>query len=64
MSEPREVAHGLPQRSFLGPALFNMYIRDLPSVPRLCSLTSYVDDSQLYFSFRVQETKAAKMNLI
>ena len=64
VSDPREVAHGVPLGSILGPALFNTYITNLPSVPRLCSLKSYVDDSQLYFSFRVQETEVAKLHLI
>ena len=60
----REVVHGVPQVSTLGPALFNIYINDLPSVPSLCSLRSYVDDSQLYFSFRVQEAEVARVHLI
>ena len=64
VSDPREVAHGVPQGSILGPALFNIYINDLPSVLSLCSLKSYVDDSQLHFSFRVQETEVAKVYLI
>ena len=64
VSDLREVVHGVPQGSILGPALFNIYINDLPSVPNLCSLKSYVDDSQLYFSFRVQETEVAKVHLI
>ena len=51
VSAPREEAHGVPQGSILGPALFNIYINDFPSVPRLCSLKRYVDDSQLYFFF-------------
>ena len=61
VSDLREVVHGVPQGSSLGPALFNIYINDLPN---LCSLKSYVDDSQLYFSFRVKETKVAEVHLI
>ena len=56
VSDPCQVAYGVPQGSILGPALFNIYINDLPAVPNLCSLKSYVDDSQLYLSFPVQET--------
>ena len=51
VSGPCHVAYGEPQGSILGPALFNIYINDLPAVPNLCSLKSYVDDSQLYSIF-------------
>jgi len=54
VSDPRQVAYGVPQGSILLPALFNSYINDTPAVPNLCSLKSYVDDSQLYLSFPVQ----------
>lgn len=54
VSDPLQVAYGLPQGSILGPALFNIYINDFPAVPNLCSLKSYVDDSQLYLSLAVQ----------
>ena len=56
VSDPRQVAYGVPQGSILGPDLFNIYINDLPAAPNLCLLKSYVDDSQLYLSFPVQET--------
>ena len=61
-SDPRQVAYGVPQESILVPALFNIYINDLPAVPNLCSLKSYVDDSQLYLSIPVQETAMAVEN--
>ena len=53
VSDAREVAQSVPQGSIWGPVLLNIYINDFPRVPRLCSLKSYVDDLQLYFSFRV-----------
>ena len=58
-SEPRLVSYGVPQGSILRPALFNIYINDLPSVPKVGSLECYVDDSQLYLSFAVRDTTLA-----
>ena len=49
----------LKGRSWGQPVLIYIYINDLPAVPNLCSLKSYVDDSQLYLSFPVQETAMA-----
>ena len=52
------ITHGVPQGSILGPALFNLYINDLPAVPESGSLESFVDDSKLYLSFPVKDATA------
>ena len=52
------ITHGVTQGSILGPALFNLYINDLPSIPESGSLESFVDDSKLYLSFPVKDAAA------
>lgn len=51
----QSISHGVPQGSILGPALFTIYLNNIPSMPDVCSLESYVDDSKLYISFPVAE---------
>ena len=63
VSGPRHVPYGVPQGSIFGQALFNIYIDTLPAVPNLFLLKSYVDHSQLYLSFPVQETAMAVEHL-
>ena len=59
MSEMRKSTRAVLQGSILGPALFNVYINDLPRIPDHCSLESYVDDSKLHLTFQVKAIDTA-----
>ena len=48
-SEPSDrlpIQSGVPQGSILGPILFNIFVKDLPSVPQSCKSKTYVDDKK------------------
>ena len=49
-SEYREVLHGVPQGSVLGPLLFIIYINDLPNSLIFSTATLFADDTCLLFS--------------
>ena len=63
ISEPGLITHGVPQGSILGPALFNIYLNDLPTIPNFGDLESYVDDSKLYLSFPITYVSEVMWNI-
>ena len=63
VSEPGLITHGVPQGSILGPALFNIYLNDLPTIPNFGDLESYVDDSKLYLSFPIKSVSDVMWNI-
>ena len=46
------ITRGFPQGLILGPLLFLIYVKDMPSAINKCSLNLYADDTTLYHSDR------------
>ena len=59
VSDALPLSHGVPQGFILGPLLFNVYINDLPTIPKPCSVESFVDDSKLYLTFQSKDADLA-----
>ena len=63
VSEPGLITHGVLLGSILGPALFNIYLNDLPNIPNFGDLESYVDDSKMYLSFPIKYVSEVMWNV-
>ncbi len=62
-SQALTITRGVPQGSILGPLLFNIYVNDLPNLPKESSLESYVDDAKIFLSFPIVDAETAATKL-
>ena len=44
------ISRGIAQGSILGPLIFNIFINDLLFIVKRCKLSSYADDTQIFFA--------------
>lgn len=51
-SETRQMRHGVPQGSVLGPTLFLIYVNDLVNAVVGVNLLLFADDTTMYFSYK------------
>ena len=49
-SSKRLITHGVPQRSILGPTLFNIHVNDICKVCRNTEVFLYADDTEPHAS--------------
>ena len=62
LSEEKQLTHGVPQGSILGPLLFCIFINDLPDIFKLCQVHLYADDTVIYFSHKNPNVLESALN--
>lgn len=50
LSNWQPICNGVPQGSILGPLLFNIFLNDLSYVIEKCTLSTYADDTQIFYA--------------
>ena len=63
LSEYREIACGVPQGSILGPALFILFVNDMPETIQISKISQYADDTVIYASGPNEMDIAVNLNL-
>lgn len=54
--------HGIPQRTILGPILFDLYINDIVCSNKYCKIAMFADDTMLYITGNDLEEMSNKIN--